>query len=663
MSLAGKMTPLGVKTLNGLLQNTGLGINDETNAFIGTSTGLNYTKGTIINNCALNYLVDCTQLAYAAIGSGVEQYQYDSLLTIGSTTIPALGNMKPSTYSLLYTGEDTKFGFFRLLALQAHKEMNFASGSYSDFLYSFSACESFKNRTNKVINSIANSIGYLDGVYSNMDDLTTSDIAGVNLATLYWGQDLIRSGRAIDLKTISTFGNPINLLKTLQLNNAITSSVNLALLASGLSATEINNMLLGVTAPTVEQTRKVYGAFTVIQGKDLTDVLTPLNVQTQGLQMLADLLNPKMLFPTSYVSLTVPDYNVRPMPTNSKTYYPIYTNGAVNGRLPEYRNYLDGIVPLEIALACVAFSASMLQIKNISKMDIEKFSQVVTHLETTTGLGAVGGTTAPSDKTAAQATLSTIAMGTGPNNTYTTCDFFGAASGVPYQLPELYALLNGISSLTLYSIYQTLKAELEVNNFDNIDTLVEAANTEIANIFANDKLRADRLNAIWLDLGTHLKAEQLSRAQALPADETLIQTSLTDIYAFIDSVNNYALDTATSQSAQVLERLSDLTSIGGQSLVGMMREQRNAHRLGLAGGILDNDIADTSATSKQNNLGIPIVSGDSIVPGSLAGSGAAGLVPLNLDIFNISGAITPTVLTPSAALDAIIACNCDCWDM
>ena len=67
--------------------------------------------------------------------------------------------------------------------------------------------------------------------------------------------------------------------------------------------------------------------------QDLKDILVSLNCKTQGLESLADLLNPLKLFPNSYKTLTVPVYNTQGGPANSKVYYPIYTNEGLNSNL------------------------------------------------------------------------------------------------------------------------------------------------------------------------------------------------------------------------------------------------------------------------------------------------------------------------------------------
>ena len=125
---------------------------------------------------------------------------------------------------------------------------------------------------------------YLDGFYSNMNDLITGDIAGVSLSSFYWGQDLIASGRAIDLSTIDTFGNPDNLLRTIYKNRGLTKALNLALLAAGFSSIDISNILGTNESSSIEIQKNLYGAFNIIIGSDLKDVLVTLDCKHEHVQ-------------------------------------------------------------------------------------------------------------------------------------------------------------------------------------------------------------------------------------------------------------------------------------------------------------------------------------------------------------------------------------------
>ena len=247
----------------------------------------------------------------------------------------------------------SQWGWLRLIALQAWNEFNY-NGEFPDqeypayryFLQSFLSAQGFIDYSNKAIFAIEDSKEFLKGVYSNMDDLTSSDITGVSLANRAFGTDLINIGKAMDLSYIATFGLPSNLLKTLKKNNALTNKLSFALLASGFNAADINNITSDIGA-TFEQEQNLYGAFLAIQGADLKEILVTLNCKTRGIETLADLLSIKKLFPISFQSLTVPIYNTEPNPTNSKTYYLLFVNGKLNPQLiaPSVVEQLEPIIP------------------------------------------------------------------------------------------------------------------------------------------------------------------------------------------------------------------------------------------------------------------------------------------------------------------------------
>ena len=348
MSDTGKQSPLGVNALSSLLQNIGFNINPIMIDYVGSSNSVTqYTPGSIITITSLLPLTYAIQDAYTR--GQVNSTTYNNLIAIGSTSIPGMGNSPPTTFNwtgypnwasnYTYTNSVTQWGYTRLFALQAYNEFNYnggyALGQYKDFLSGFMSNYSFIEYSNDAILSVNNSQTFLDGTYSNMDDLITGDITGVSVATTIFGQDLITSGKAINLQSIATFGLPSNLLMTLQKNNALTKSVSLALIASGITVSELNDIISLAVPISKEQERKIYGAFGIILGQDLKDILVSLNCKTAGIESLADLLNPIKLFPNSYQTLTVPVYNIVGGNANSKIYYPIYVNEGLNSQLRE----------------------------------------------------------------------------------------------------------------------------------------------------------------------------------------------------------------------------------------------------------------------------------------------------------------------------------------
>jgi len=345
MSNTGKQSPLGVDVMSGLLQGKGFWVNKPTSNLVGYSTNASsYTQGTIISNTVLNNATNAIREGRVRYNAGdLSLTTYNNLKSMGSSTIPALGNSIPpnyvqsESYNIAYTGENASYGYIRIFPLQAYFEFNYnntlaLSGMYNDFLGSFISAGSFIEYSNQSITAMYNSLTFLDGTYSNMNDLITADVTGISLSTGVFGTDLINLGKALDLSTIWTFGYPSNLLATLKKYNALTPSLAVALLSTGLTSDEINQ-IANNTNVSKDQQQKVYSAFLVIAGIDLATILVALNCNTNGLVTLADLLNVKKMFPESYLTLTVPIYNAVPGPTNSKTYYPIYTGTTVNPAL------------------------------------------------------------------------------------------------------------------------------------------------------------------------------------------------------------------------------------------------------------------------------------------------------------------------------------------
>ena len=399
MSQTAKQSPLGVNVNSSTLRDIGFYINPVAEGYMGVSkTNGSYTPGSIVNDTALKWLtyaINDWYLRGPQASTTLTNATYNNLISIGQNISESLGNSKPPTYiaqdpSNRWTGYGapattgysisgntgqgqsaswipyttvnpnksvTQWGFIRCYALQAWNEFNWNGGTqnvadptdpvqYKDFTGSFLAAQSFIDFINITINAMQESKTFLKGTYSNMNDLASADITGVSLATRDFGQDCITAGKVIDLSKLLKFGLPSVLLQTIKKNNTLTQSLILALLASGLTNEEIDNVSRNVGTVSKTQEQQIYGAFLIITGVDLEEILIPLNCKTQGLESLADLLNIKKLFPNSYKSLTVPIYNANPGPTNSKTYYPIFEGNSVSPRLdsPEIVEQIGTII-------------------------------------------------------------------------------------------------------------------------------------------------------------------------------------------------------------------------------------------------------------------------------------------------------------------------------
>jgi hypothetical protein len=390
--------------------------------------------------------------------------------------------------------------------------------------------------------------------------------------------------------------------------------------------------------------------------------------------------------------------------TTANTIIPVNLQILAEG----FGSYLDGILPSDIATAAGAFSATMQQVNNIRKIDIEKFAQVVASLETIEGLPLTNGTNIPTDAAEAQAALSLVALGTGTNNLYTYSDFFGCMSGLPYDWVNLQNAISNMPTGNLPTIYSNLYTATQGPSL-GLDAAVQAqidlANAEIATIRTTNPEQASELNDLYSATATQLASEQLARDTGLAAipsprisgrNGDLFPYPLM-IYSFTDLLPNYAILTAPNLSAQNLEAISNLTLVAGQSIVAAMRAERNQVRLAEVGIALDDNIPDvttvvnTIITPPNSSVaavlaGVPGpdigigtlgisqlaitgpffdfgVPGGPIVPGSLAGSPYTNLIPPALNPANPSfiSSLLPSSISVAQAIEQVITCNCDCW--
>lgn len=586
MADTGKNSPLGVNVTGDYMNNTGFNINPVAQSYMGASKrNAVYSFGSCVSGTCLRLLTWAINDAYTrgvvlktTAGSSV----YDNLISIGSSTIPGLGNSCPPTYIPLdpanvwarpttsstapslaeqfgrqsgyssalpgpatsgygnYDGSYgdplqgygvtdqkesatwypynminpnhsiTQWGWIRNHALQAWNEFNwngivvdssdatlpaylqgYQVPDYSEFLASVTVGQSYISQTNQSILATSNADTFLDGTFSNMNDLISGDITGVSLSTINFGIDLENLGMALDLSRIDSFGLPSNLLRTLGNQGAITQDLSLVLLASGLSSTEISDIAEGtILNPTEQQERQIYGAFLMMTGENLDAIIAPIQCRTQGLETLADLLNVQKMFPNSYTSFTVPMYNATPGPTNSKTYYLIYTSGSVNPALsspamrqyvgtlvpngtppiyetstvpknyrevPEgFDSYLTGIIPESQAIAAGAFSFTMRQISSVETFDIQQFAKVVKGIENVSNLPLTAGTSKPTNQDMIDQSIAKGSLGTGPYGSYTMSDLFGCMSGLPYPWKLIKDRTNQLETSKLYNIYNQL---------------------------------------------------------------------------------------------------------------------------------------------------------------------------------------------------------------
>jgi len=389
----------------------------------------------------------------------------------------------------------------------------------------------------------------------------------------------------------------------------------------------------------------------------------------------------------------------------------------LNFQIPQqgFDSYLYGIIPDDQAVLAGAFSVSMQQVRNIDKVDAKQFAKIAYSMESTTGLPLVGGTDIPTDTPLSTAAKIKTALGSGIYGTFTTSNFFGAMSGLPYPWANLYDKIKELETANLRSIYQNLYLAVQweqatatvdytsyddgfcttyyhvtgvtINNqgggylregapaptitinggsgaiataimgtdVDNVgsngggqygrvlgatlvssgsDTTtvptatisappgagwpamnsvvqgyIDASNNEIQAITTSSAQNfnaSNVLNTLWNITGIALKHEQRARYIAMapvpvPWDNR-VASYPTSLYVMVDGIPEFAKQTQPHMAAQTLEHISDLLSTGGQSVVAMMRQERNQDRLAEVGIELDNNLKDSLGVDLTRKL-------------------------------------------------------------
>ena len=92
-----KQSPLGVNALGSLLSNTGLTINPVAASYMGASkTNDSYSFGKLVQDTCLRLLTWSINDGYTR--GVLTDTTYNNIISIGSTSLGALGNSKPPTY-------------------------------------------------------------------------------------------------------------------------------------------------------------------------------------------------------------------------------------------------------------------------------------------------------------------------------------------------------------------------------------------------------------------------------------------------------------------------------------------------------------------------------------------------------------------------------------
>ena len=291
--MAGLLTPLQLQAASGLFQNQGYGVNGTLVATVDqyTSTPLLTPLIAAIGNAGPN-VGNLTPNAIA------------NLQTFASNTCPALADsIVPNTTAIVSTTLANP-GMTGIVTLTAEAYMG--DGDLSKFVQNFIQANSYCLSINEYINGAVNSNSYLGPTFTGMDNLVTGGLTEINRATAAMGDDLYNAGHYIDLGNLDNYGTPLALLQQISRRAGSISPLIATLSDAGVP----DNIILNLNDPAVVVTDTVqklmYIALLGVSGDELANILRILDVWTPNINTLADLLNPAVMMPNSYPSLTTP---------------------------------------------------------------------------------------------------------------------------------------------------------------------------------------------------------------------------------------------------------------------------------------------------------------------------------------------------------------------
>jgi hypothetical protein len=283
---------------------------------------------------------------------------------------------------------------------------------------------------------------------------------------------------------------------------------------------------------------------------------------------------------------------------------------------------LQQIIPADQALANKALSVALAQINGLSTLNLPTFARAVAAQETTKDLPLLTALPTAVPPSVANYYSSVLADGTGVNGTVRVVDIIGLAGGwiaTPNftKTVEIFGTMN-LTALT--TIYQQMVSVLS-GDFGPVDSgpivipsgpaagtylgveidpgpppeydptaaslamasLISAALAEIAILQATYPAETTELNALWTEMAQQVAREQDFQSQIGVNFSDLTANDRVSIYGFVYNLPSYGTETEEGGTAWLLETMANLSVLGGEAVVGCLREGRNEVALNNSG--------------------------------------------------------------------------------
>jgi hypothetical protein len=197
------------------------------------------------------------------------------------------------------------------------------------------------------------------------------------------------------------------------------------------------------------------------------------------------------------------------------------------------------------------------------------------------GLPLIQAQTTPVDTSVTDYFANSVATGTGPDGTITTYDVLGLALDADDFTARLIDTADTIDGLGtgLDDLSQIYVDMLSAANDAAMITLIANANAEIASIGSVHPAQVATMNTDWVYMANLMNLSARYTTEAGIDYFNLQPGDKNSVYGFVQNLSQYGLLTANHDAAEFLDNLADTNILGGQAIVGAMREGRNQAQL------------------------------------------------------------------------------------
>jgi len=286
---------------------------------------------------------------------------------------------------------------------------------------------------------------------------------------------------------------------------------------------------------------------------------------------------------------------------------------------------LSKIIPADQALACKAVGVSLQQIKNIDALSLPQLAAAFVNTVTTKDLDQIDALTTAVPADVAQFYIDNYATGTGSANTLVLTDLLGAAVGVTYidQLTNVATTINSLGNAlanltTIYTRMQdtvnsvfgnavagpvTIPAGFAAGVYANADVafstaLIPNAVIEIGNVVTTNPTQTTSLNTEFETMAQKVVSESNNLTLATITRKELTTHDRSPVMSFVESLPGYGINKEQNGPVFFLEQVANLSTLGGQAIVGCLREGQNLAVLNSVGVGVDTNIP--SETNSPN---------------------------------------------------------------